>query len=112
MKRIFFISIIGLALFSGACSKKNNPAAEQYQKAEELYRQGDYARAKVAIDSIAKIDPRAFDEIRAGMQLMRRVDLSLNLSCRKMKNIRKRVIMFSKKTGMPGVSTVHVCAFR
>ena len=69
MKRIFFISIIGLALFSGACSKKNNPAAEQYQKAEELYRQGDYARAKVAIDSIAKIDPRAFDEIRAGMQL-------------------------------------------
>ena len=36
MKRIFFISIIGLALFSGACSKKNNPAAEQYQKAEEL----------------------------------------------------------------------------
>ena len=56
MKRIFFISIIGLALFSGACSKKNNPAAEQYQKAEELYRQGDYARAKVAIDSIAKID--------------------------------------------------------
>ena len=53
MKRIFFISIIGLALFSGACSKKNNPAAEQYQKAEELYRQGDYARAKVAIDSIA-----------------------------------------------------------
>lgn len=78
MKRIFFISIIGLALFSGACSKKNNPAAEQYQKAEELYRQGDYARAKVAIDSIAKIDPRAFDEIRAGMQLMRRVDLSIN----------------------------------
>ena len=78
MKRIFFISIIGLALFSGSCSKKNNPAAEQYQKAEELYRQGDYARAKVAIDSIAKIDPRAFDEIRAGMQLMRRVDLSIN----------------------------------
>ena len=40
MKRIFFISIIGLALFSGACSKKNNPAAEQYQKAEELYGKG------------------------------------------------------------------------
>ena len=39
-------------------------------------------------------------------------DLLSKLSCRKMKNIRKRVIMFSKKTGMPGVSTVHVCAFR
>ncbi len=78
MKKIFFISIVGLALFGGACSEKKSPAAEQYKKAEELYHQGDYAQAKVAIDSIEIIDPRAFDEIRAGMQLMRRVELSIN----------------------------------
>lgn len=78
MRKIVFVSVAGLLFFFGACSKKSNRAAEQYQKAEELYRQGDYARAKTAIDSISAIDPRAFDEIRAGMQLMRRVNLSIN----------------------------------
>lgn len=78
MRKIVFVPVAGLLLLFGACSKKDNRAAEQYQKAEELYRHGDYARAKTAIDSISIINPRAFDEIRAGMQLMRRVNLSIN----------------------------------
>ncbi|WP_455497165.1 hypothetical protein [Coprobacter sp.] len=78
MRKFVFVSIASLLLLFGACTKKENRAAEQYQKAEELYQRGDYALAKNAIDSISTIDPRAFDEIRAGMQLMRRVNLSIN----------------------------------
>lgn len=58
-----------------ACSQEDNGAAQQYGKAEQLYEQGQYTRSKEAIDSIGILYPKAFDEIKRGMQLMRKINL-------------------------------------
>lgn len=69
--------LYALCLAAGlvACSQKDNGAAQQYGKAELLYEQGQYTRSKEAIDSIGILYPKAFDEIKRGMQLMRKINL-------------------------------------
>lgn len=65
-----------MLLFS--CSDENKEAREAYYRAVKLYENGNYAEAKSAIDSINVLGPKAFDEIRAGMQLSRKVELAIN----------------------------------
>lgn len=73
MKKQLYLCCLAVGL--AACSQPKNEAGAQYEKAESLYEQGEYNRAKEAIDSIGLLYPKAFDEIKKGMQLMRKVNL-------------------------------------
>ena len=69
--------ILGL-LFSASiisCGNQNEKAAQQLQKAKQLFDYGAYSEAKTAIDSIGILYPKAFEQIRSGMQLMCQVKL-------------------------------------
>ncbi|MCH5328495.1 MAG: hypothetical protein J1E02_05710 [Coprobacter sp.] len=73
MKKQLYVLCLAAGLV--ACSQEDNGAAQQYGKAEQLYEQGQYTRSKEAIDSIGILYPKAFDEIKRGMQLMRKINL-------------------------------------
>ncbi|BCI62084.1 hypothetical protein [Coprobacter secundus] len=71
-KWVYAISVVAIII---SCTGKNNKAKEQYEKAELLFEQGEYNRAKEVIDSIEILYPNSFDEIKRGMQLMRKINL-------------------------------------
>lgn len=77
--------IVAVVFFATSCSGGNKEAREAYMKAKALYEAGDYDNAKLMIDSIKILGPKAFDEIRAGIQLTRVIELAIN------KEILKRV---------------------
>lgn len=85
MNRILHFFIAVVAVVSVSCSGSNKDARNAYVKARTLYEAGRYDEAKVMIDSIKILGPKAFDEIRAGLQLSRMVELAIN------KEILKRV---------------------
>ncbi|MDB0680365.1 hypothetical protein PL418_02100 [Barnesiella intestinihominis] len=67
----FWICSCAIVLFS--CGDNSNEANAQYEKAQKLFENGQYANAKNAIDSIELLYPKAFKQIKAGMLLMCRV---------------------------------------
>ena len=71
-KWVYAISVVAIII---SCTGKNNKAKEQYEKAKLLFEQGEYNRAKEVIDSIEILYPNSFDEIKRGMQLMRKINL-------------------------------------
>lgn len=66
------------ALFTISCSGKNRGAKEYLLEAGEAYNRGNYELAKLKIDSIKSVYPKAFDEINAGFALMQQVRLAEN----------------------------------
>lgn len=66
------------ALLTISCTGKNRGAKEFLHEAGEAYDKGNYALAKLKIDSIRTVYPKAFDEINAGFELMQQVRLAEN----------------------------------
>ncbi|MEG1642864.1 MAG: hypothetical protein RR293_01775 [Bacteroidales bacterium] len=85
MNKTLFFPLVVILLLLFACSDEHKEAHNAYLSAVKLYETGNYAEAKMAIDSVKILDPKAFNEIRAGMQLSRKVELAIN------KNIIKRI---------------------
>lgn len=62
-----------MALLS--CNSDEKKAGELLQRAEISFTAGDYSLAKLQIDSIRTLYPKAFDTRKAGIKLMQQVDL-------------------------------------
>lgn len=60
-------------LFS--CENVENKASEKLQAARNAFEQGNYNEAKILIDSIKTLYPKAFETRRAGISLMQEVEL-------------------------------------
>lgn len=73
MKKILFISC--LAALLAACSNNEKKAQVYLQRAEELLNKGNYSEAKLQIDSIRTLYPKAFETRKAGIKLMQRIEL-------------------------------------
>lgn len=58
-----------------ACNDVEQKAGAQLQAARNAYEQGDYNRAKILIDSIKVLYPKAYETRRAGIALMQEVEL-------------------------------------
>lgn len=74
----FIVVFSIIFLFSTSCSKKNKSAKNYLSEAEFAYRQGNYSLAKLKIDSIKQMHPKAFDEINKGFELMQHVRMAEN----------------------------------
>ena len=74
MKRIVFLAYLCGALT--ACNQSEQQAAQRLQMAREAYEQGLYSEAKLQIDSIKLLYPKAFDVRREGIGLMQEVELA------------------------------------
>jgi len=72
------IIIVLTFLTSISCSGKSRGAKEFFSEAETAYRGGNYSLAKLKIDSIKILFPKAFDEINAGFALMQHVRMAEN----------------------------------
>lgn len=64
-----------MALALSACGGSNDKAEAYLQKAEELFKTGDYSGAKSQIDSIRTLYPKAFKVRKAGIKLMQQIEL-------------------------------------
>ena len=67
--------IVGLALVLAGCNQDEQKAANLLKRAESSFLQGSYSEAKLQIDSVKVLYPKAFDARRAAINLMQRVDL-------------------------------------
>ena len=81
MTRFFTYSVCLVFLSTiAACSPRNTREARAYVAEIELvYQAGNFELAKLKIDSIRILFPRAFDEIRAGIALLQRVRMAENV---------------------------------
>lgn len=76
-----FIPTCYLFLFSviiSSCSGKGRNAKDYLSEAEAAYQQGNFALAKLKIDSIQLLFPKAFNEINTGFALMQDVRMAEN----------------------------------
>lgn len=73
-----FVLISACAFFFASCSGDEKGAKRYLSQAEESYRKGNYDLAKLKIDSIKMLFPKAFNEIRSGMALMQDVRMAEN----------------------------------
>ncbi len=71
-----FLMLFVLLFFS--CNGRGRGAANYLTEAEYAYNSGNYQLAKLKIDSIKLIFPKAFDEINSGFQLMQQVRMAEN----------------------------------
>lgn len=69
--------LIALPLFMilFSCNSDEKKAEELFQRAESSFATGDYSLAKLQIDSIRTLYPKAFEVRKAGIKLMQQVDL-------------------------------------
>lgn len=67
-----------LVLICSGCSDNLEKAEARYNTAEQLYNQQAFSSAKIELDSIQILYPKAFDVIRSGKQLMRKIELKEN----------------------------------
>ncbi|WP_303913622.1 hypothetical protein [Bacteroides mediterraneensis] len=72
---------IGLLIFPMAvalcgCQSDEKRAGELFQRAETAYAAGEYSLAKLQIDSIRTLYPKAFEVRKAGIKLMQQIDLA------------------------------------
>lgn len=73
MKKATFFACLCCTLFS--CSNVEEKASEKLQAAREAFEHGDYSEAKMQIDSIKILYPKAFETRRKGIGLMQQVEL-------------------------------------
>lgn len=73
MKKAAFLACLCCTLFS--CSNVEKKAGEKLQAAREAFKRGDYSEAKIQIDSIKILYPKAFETLREGIGLMQQVEL-------------------------------------
>lgn len=73
MKRAILLTCLCCTLF--ACEDVEKKAGEKLQAAREAFERGNYSEAKIRIDSIRTLYPKAFETRRAGIRLMQEVEL-------------------------------------
>lgn len=73
MKKATFLACLCCTLFS--CSNVEKKAGERLQTARAAFERGDYSEAKMQIDSIKILYPKAFETRREGIGLMQQVEL-------------------------------------
>ncbi len=73
MKKATFLACLCCTLFS--CSNVEEKAGEKLRAAREAFERGDYNEAKIQIDSIKILYPKAFETRREGIGLMQQVEL-------------------------------------
>ncbi|WP_300701442.1 hypothetical protein [Bacteroides sp.] len=73
MKKLIIFACISCMLFS--CEDVEKKAGEKLQAARIAFEQGNYNEAKILIDSIKILYPKAFETRRAGIGLMQEVEL-------------------------------------
>lgn len=71
-----FLSVV--FVLSISCSGKNKSAKDYLSEAQQSYQSGNYSLAKLKIDSIQLLFPKAFDEINKGFALMQDVRMAEN----------------------------------
>lgn len=75
MRRIATMVLAALAIAS--CGKDENKLASRYLKAaSDCIGQSDYQQAKIYIDSVKIVYPKAFEARREGIRLMQQVELA------------------------------------
>ena len=74
MKKAGLTTLVLAALLT-ACGSDDNKAGELFQRAELSFADGDYSLAKLQIDSIRTLYPKAFDVRKSAVRLMQQVDL-------------------------------------
>ena len=67
--------IAGLAMVLVGCSQDQQKAESLLQRAESSFLEGNFAEAKLQIDSVKVLYPKAFDARKSAIKLMQRVDL-------------------------------------
>ena len=67
--------IVGLAIMLAGCSQDEQKASNLLQRAEVSFQQGEFSEAKLQIDSVKILYPKAFEARKAAIKLMQRVDL-------------------------------------
>lgn len=77
MKRHTLLTFIAGALLAASCGGNDTQKAadEMYSKAEQLFNEGKYDRAKIAIDSLRKIFPSAVETRRKALSLYQNISL-------------------------------------
>ena len=75
MKKIGLSALLGLALLASCGDGGEKEAQKRLQKAEIALRQENFSEAKLQIDSIKVLYPKAFEARRQGIKLMQQVDL-------------------------------------
>ena len=73
MKKVILLACLCCTLFS--CEDVEKKAGEKLQAAREAFELGNYNEAKILIDSIKMLYPKAFETRRAGIGLMQEVEL-------------------------------------
>lgn len=73
MKKVILLTCLCCTLFS--CENVEKKAGEKLQIAREAFERGDYSEAKMQIDSIKILYPKAFETRREGIGLMQQVEL-------------------------------------
>lgn len=74
MKKAGLTTLVLAALLT-ACGSDDKKAGELFQRAELSFADGDYSQAKLQIDSIRTLYPKAFDVRKSAVRLMQQVDL-------------------------------------
>ena len=75
MRRIFYL--IAVVMLVTSCGESlEEKAGRSLQSAREAYEMGDYPSAKMQLDSIKILYPKAFNTRRAALDLMREVELA------------------------------------
>lgn len=72
------IYLLLVMLFAFTCTRKGRDASVYLSEADAAYQEGNYALAKLKIDSIKILYPKSFDEINAGFALMQHVRMAEN----------------------------------
>ena len=73
MKKVILLACLCCTLFS--CEDVEKKAGEKLQAAREAFELGNYNEAKILIDSIKMLYPKAFETRRAGIGLMQEAEL-------------------------------------
>lgn len=73
MKKVILLMCLCCTLFS--CENVEEKAGEKLQAARQAFERGDYSEAKMQIDSIKILYPKAFETRRQGIALMQQVEL-------------------------------------
>lgn len=73
MKKVILLACLCCTLFS--CEDVEKKAGEKLRAAREAFELGNYNEAKILIDSIKMLYPKAFETRRAGIGLMQEVEL-------------------------------------